>query len=67
VGFDDILLAGLLQPALTTVRQPIDRLAREGIRLLAEEILSGTNTDPKVLRLPVELIERDSVRSLNAA
>lgn len=64
VGFDDIPLAGLLQPALTTVRQPIDRLGHEGVRLLVEAITPGGEADPPVLRLPVELIERDSVRTL---
>lgn len=63
VGFDDIPLAGLLYPALTTVRQPIDKLGREGVRLLIKTISSGGEADPQVLRLPVALIERDSVRT----
>ncbi|MCW1404491.1 substrate-binding domain-containing protein [Novosphingobium sp. MW5] len=33
-GFDDILLANLVVPRLTTVRQPTDTLARRAVELL---------------------------------
>ena len=64
VGFDDIPLVRLLQPPLTTIRQPIDRLSREGIDLLIEMITTGITTRPPVQRFSVELVERGSVRPL---
>lgn len=67
VGFDDIPLASLLQPPLTTIRQPIERLGHEGIRLLIETIETARPTGPLVRRFPVELVKRGSVKALNAA
>lgn len=67
VGFDDIPLVRLLHPPLTTIRQPIDELSREGINLLVEMITTGKTTRPLVQRFSVELIERGSVKPLNAA
>ncbi len=40
IGFDDIPMAGYCEPALTTVRQPVDRMCREGVRVLLD-ILEG--------------------------
>ncbi|MBB6304800.1 LacI family transcriptional regulator [Rhizobium leucaenae] len=36
-GFDDISLANLVVPRLTTIRQPADKLARRAVALLLEE------------------------------
>jgi LacI family transcriptional regulator len=59
VGFDDIQIAALLQPSLTTVRQDKRGLgaaaARAIIRLIAEPELK-----PPVITLPVELVVRES-------
>jgi len=38
-GFDDIHLANLVVPRLTTVRQPTDQLARRAVELLLEKAL----------------------------
>jgi DNA-binding LacI/PurR family transcriptional regulator len=45
VGIDDITLAGLFNPPLTTVRQPIEELGEAAVDLLAER-LSGEETGP---------------------
>jgi DNA-binding LacI/PurR family transcriptional regulator len=58
VGYDDIELAQLTEPALTTVRQPIVDQARAMIELLLTQIGGEPVGDPVVL--PTELIERDS-------
>ena len=63
-GFDDNLFARIVRPALTTIRQDVSekgKLAVEYlIRLLDGEKLKETN-----VRLPVELVVRDSVKNLN--
>ena len=56
VGYDDIFLAALFVPSITTIRQPIDELAR-----LAVEIINRQSEGEEVSMeniLPVELIER---------
>jgi LacI family transcriptional regulator len=59
VGFDDMPFADFLAPALTTVRQPTSDLGREGFRTLLS-LIEG-NTSVGVKRLPVTLVERQSV------
>jgi DNA-binding LacI/PurR family transcriptional regulator len=58
VGFDDNPLAGYAEPALTTVRQPVQEIGRA----LASQLLrlaSGETIEPAVV-LPTELIIRES-------
>jgi LacI family transcriptional regulator len=64
VGVDDIAFAELAEPALTTVRQPLEALGREAVRLLIERI-EGRAGSRRVVTLPVHLIVRGS--SANAA
>jgi DNA-binding LacI/PurR family transcriptional regulator len=58
VGFDDIQVAELVTPALTTVRQPKRQLGMCSMRLLLK-LLRGEETEHSLL-LPGELIVRDS-------
>jgi DNA-binding LacI/PurR family transcriptional regulator len=57
VGFDDLAMASDLEPALTTVRQPIDDLGREMARMLVA-VLDGRQPSPIIL--PTHLVVRDS-------
>jgi len=65
VGFDDVGVATLVSPALTTVRQPLARLGRTAVDLLLARV-EGTSAEPtgrpqdEVVRLPVELVSRAS-------
>jgi len=59
VGFNDIPLAGLLQPALTTVRVPQLDMGVTGARLLIDR-LENRPIDDVRLTLPTELIVRSS-------
>jgi LacI family transcriptional regulator len=59
VGFNDIPLAGLLDPPLTTVRAPAAELGRQGMRLLQRRI-SGGQGQPERIMLPVSLVLRMS-------
>ena len=59
VGFDDIQLASLLDPALTTVRQDKVGVGTAAARALMEQI-EHPETTPAALTLPVELVVRAS-------
>ena len=59
VGFDDIQLASLVDPALTTIHQDKVGLGQAAARALVEQIESPEMT-PAALTLPVELIIRAS-------
>ena len=59
VGFDDIRLASVVRPALTTVRQPMRETARLAAQRLLE-MLDGRQSEPRQLVLPTELIVRAS-------
>lgn len=57
VGFNDIVSAQYTQPALTTIRQPIEALGREMTRML---LALMRDERPTSLILPTELVIRDS-------
>ena len=57
-GFDDIELAALVQPSLTTVRQPRRDIGRTGALVLVD-LLQGRSAPPLV-RLKTELVVRAS-------
>lgn len=59
VGFDDMPLADLIDPPLTTIRQPVAEMGRVALARLLD-LLSGASV-PDLTRLPVELVERRSV------
>ena len=55
VGFDDVTGTGPTTPSLTTIRQPHELKGRTAVQLLLEPSPTRRN-----LRLPIELIVRDS-------
>lgn len=65
VGFDDVPIASIVTPALSTVRQPLVEMGRVEttmlLRLIAEEPL-----DSKRVELTTTLITRESTASLHA-
>jgi LacI family transcriptional regulator len=67
IGFDDIPLAAALEPALTTVRQPIERLGSMAADLLLNllENPPGTQHPAHRMILPAKLIVRDSCGALH--
>ncbi|MEX3104260.1 MULTISPECIES: LacI family DNA-binding transcriptional regulator [unclassified Streptomyces] len=56
-GFDDSPAAVASSPALTTIRQPWDRISAEMVRVLLAQI---GGEDPAAVILPTELVKRDS-------
>jgi len=62
VGFDDIPSAVTIEPELTTVRQPIERLGQLVVEVLIERLergLKGATTVERIV-LPTELVVRRS-------
>lgn len=54
-GFDDSSIAESTTPALTTMRQPFDRISAEMVRLLLQ-LIDGQK--PAAITLPTELVRR---------
>jgi LacI family transcriptional regulator len=66
VGFDDVSIASMIEPALTTVRQPIERMGAMAVDLLVS-LLQGPleeKTYPHKIILPTELVVRNSCGSI---
>ncbi|MFC4138213.1 MULTISPECIES: LacI family DNA-binding transcriptional regulator [unclassified Microbacterium] len=59
VGFDDLPIAEMVTPSLTTVRQDIAEKARAAVELLTEQ-LDGSR-DPRRIVLEPMLVERETV------
>ncbi|MDP9841022.1 LacI family DNA-binding transcriptional regulator [Streptosporangium lutulentum] len=57
-GFDDSTVALSTHPPLTTIRQPLERVAEETVRLLLALIDGAEHLDPVIL--PTTLIVRES-------
>ncbi len=63
VGFDDLPLATLSDPQLTTIRQPIVQFGSKAVEILIDLIENG-NHPPRRVILPTELIIRGSCGAL---
>lgn len=65
IGFDDIALAEYSRPALTTIRQKKDLIGITVADTLVKSIESG-ELPTGIIRMPVELVVRDTVKNLKA-
>lgn len=65
VGFDDIPIASQLHPQLTTVRQPLQQMARAAVNLLLA-LVAGLDAPSEQIVLPTQLILRESTTPLKA-
>ena len=59
-GFDDNIYAQQCQPGLTTIRQYVSEKGRVAV----EKLIQGEKDTPRNIKLPVELILRESVRRI---
>lgn len=62
-GFDDTAFASTIWPELTTIRQPIRKMAETALELLAQEIRADRaeeKTQPRLATLDYELVRRES-------
>ncbi|MFM2280591.1 MAG: hypothetical protein RLZZ444_2822, partial [Pseudomonadota bacterium] len=62
ITYDDAGPLAFLDPPITAVRQPIEEIGRRAFEVLRDR-LNGMVDNPVIL-LPVELIERKSVKNL---
>lgn len=60
VGFDDIPMAEIVQPSLTTIRQPIQEIAAAAVDRLISRLESSSDVPPGHVVLPSSLIVRES-------
>ena len=65
VGFDDLDLARIVTPPLTTIHQDVAAKGMAAVALLVDAIQHRA-TEPQQRVLPVQLVERESVRDLNS-
>ncbi len=63
IGFDDIPQASVTYPKLTTVKQPLEQMGREAVKLLLEQIEQPEKPVRRVT-LATALIKRDSCQAL---
>ncbi|WP_282940026.1 LacI family DNA-binding transcriptional regulator [Paenibacillus sp. RC67] len=63
VGFDNTILATIIDPPLTTVAQPIQEIGRQAMDLLVQEIKGQKSMKQRVVLMP-ELVVRGSTAQL---
>lgn len=66
VGFDDVQHAALVEPALTTVHQPCEDIARQAFRFLLDRMEDSSLT-PRECLLEAPLVVRRSTKPLKTA
>ena len=63
MGFDDIYITKLIEPGLTTVKQNIYGKGEASVKLIMD-CIGGKQRGKQEIILPIEILERDSVKSL---
>ena len=63
VGFDDISLASYYRPSITSLRQDMKRMGTMAANIMLE-LIAGTYTGSNRIKLPIELIERESTMTI---
>lgn len=64
VGFDDVELASLTQPSLTTIHQPVDQMCKYAFDIILKRLKDKDEVIPIKTVLPVTLVERNSVKKM---
>jgi DNA-binding LacI/PurR family transcriptional regulator len=61
VGFDDIFMAEIVQPQLTTIRQPVPAMAAQMVTLLIDHVEGRPSSrDATFVSIPPQLVVRGS-------
>ena len=61
IGFDDIVLAKVFRPRLTTVHQPIEEIGKNATQLLLK-LMEHTELQNEQILLPYKIIKRESCK-----
>jgi len=64
IGYDNLLMAEMVWPGLTTLAQPLQQMGYEATKMLVQSIQKKEKND-KAMYIPYEIIERDSVKALS--
>ena len=64
IGFDDITMSRMFIPQLTTIRQDIKAKGIRAVNCLIQMIQGIVSDDPEKIILPLELMERQSVKKI---
>ncbi|MFP4425335.1 MAG: LacI family DNA-binding transcriptional regulator [Spirochaetaceae bacterium] len=64
VGYDDVRMAALTHPALTTIHQPQEELAAVACQHLVDLLTNGNNPEPLAYLLKPRLVVRESAPEL---
>ena len=62
VGYDDLPVAGYVEPALTTMHQPMGEVGARAAGIVLDQIGGGVAPAPEAHLLPAVLVARESVR-----
>ncbi len=65
ITFDDFEFSVISNPMLTSIRQPIEKIAQNTVALILRRIDGDYSDYPKNIKLQTDLIIRDSVAKLN--
>lgn len=63
VGFDDLPVSLLIDPFLTVAAQPAYEMGQEALKMLIQRLAGNQGESPREVVLPIEVIERKSVRT----
>lgn len=66
IGYDDVEIAGWRTMALSTVRQPLDQMARAATRMLLHRATNGDTAPGRKQIFPAGLVQRSSTAHLRA-
>lgn len=64
VGYDDLGIASMVTPRLTTIRQPFKEIADRAVHALVDQIKQPNPGANGVYFLPHQIVERESVREI---
>ncbi|MFW0761891.1 ribose utilization transcriptional repressor RbsR [Staphylococcus cohnii] len=65
IGFDDIDIAKYLNPSLTTVAQPIEKISKASLSLITNKLQDSNEDGIHNINLANELIIRETTKKLN--
>ena len=66
ITFDDLEFSIISNPKLTSIRQPMEKIAQVAVALILKRISGDYSDYTQTIKLPTELIMRNSVISLNS-